>query len=266
MRLRPLVLLVAGCLISSTGAFAGTLTAASWVTDLGFAGLGPPASLVPVPIVASGTSTATSVAVSLSVPSFSTGIFLPKGATGAIDLHFKFTVGGVQALTASPHMALAVPGVAGTVVVMTAQHTSKGANASMYAIGSNTLVNVPLSFGVKGQYIAPPFVVIGQTHYMTVDFYGWTAGTVAVSGLTSMYLPASSPTPTAMGSFALSAMGGGTVTLVSPTKVSIDGPLAQRRAASFTTLHLVFVPEPGASLLLVAAGMSLALVARRRPD
>ena len=91
--------------ILSTGAHAGTLTSATWVTDLGFTGLGPPASLVAVPISASGTSTATSVSLSLSVPPFSTGIFLPKGPYGAVDLHFKFTVGGVQAVTATPSMA-----------------------------------------------------------------------------------------------------------------------------------------------------------------
>jgi hypothetical protein len=265
MRFRFLVLVTVVCWVGSTGARAGTLTSATWVTDLGFTGLRPPGSLVAVPIAASGTSTATSVAVSLSVPQFSTGIFLPKGPSDLVDLHFKFSIGGVQAITATPNMALAATGVPGTIIVMTANHVNVGVNASMYAIGVNTLVKVPLSVGVKGQFVSGPFYIVGATHFMTVDFYGWTVGPVGIPGLTNRYLPAETPTVTAMGSFALSGMGGGTVMLVSPTKVSIDGPLAQRRSASFTTLKLTFVPEPSVLLLLAAAGASLALVWRRRP-
>jgi hypothetical protein len=66
-----------------------------------------------------------------------------------------------------------------------------------------------------------------------------------------------------MGSFNLTAKGGGTVTLVSPSKISIDGSIAQRRTASFTTLVLTFVPEPGALLLLAGAALFLARFVRR---
>ena len=45
-------------------------------------------------------------------------------------------------------------------------------------------------------------------------------------------------------------------TLVAPSKISVDGPAVQRRTASFATLHMVFVPEPGALLLLAAAGLA----------
>jgi hypothetical protein len=45
-----------------------------------------------------------------------------------------------------------------------------------------------------------------------------------------------------------------------------DGPLAQRRAASFTTLRLTFVPEPEMALLLLAAAAGVAMVTRRRND
>jgi hypothetical protein len=67
-----------------------------------------------------------------------------------------------------------------------------------------------------------------------------------------------------MGSFALGAMGSGMVTLVAPTRLSIDGTLAQRRSVDFTKLTLTFVPEPGALLLLAAFAASLAVVARGR--
>jgi hypothetical protein len=68
----------------------------------------------------------------------------------------------------------------------------------------------------------------------------------------------------AAGSFNLNAQGGGTVTLVSPSKISIDGALAQRRTASFTALVMTFVPEPGTLLLLGGAALALALGGRRR--
>jgi hypothetical protein len=67
-----------------------------------------------------------------------------------------------------------------------------------------------------------------------------------------------------MGSFNLTPLGGGTVTLVAPSKISIDGPFAQRRTANFTTLSLSFVPEPGTLLLSAAGGVALVLLGRRR--
>ena len=68
-----------------------------------------------------------------------------------------------------------------------------------------------------------------------------------------------------MGSFDLTANGGGTVTLVAPSKITIDGRLLQRRSASFATLKLTFVPEPGALLLLGGAALALVLRARGAP-
>ena len=67
-----------------------------------------------------------------------------------------------------------------------------------------------------------------------------------------------------MGSFMLTAGGGGTVSLVAPSKISIDGPLAQRRTASFTTLKLSYAPEPSTLLLLGAGVVGLALVGSRK--
>ena len=60
-------------------------------------------------------------------------------------------------------------------------------------------------------------------------------------------------------------MGGGTVTLVSPSKISIDtnaGNLGQRRTVSFSKLTLSFIPDapvPEPSTLLLLAGAVLAL-------
>jgi hypothetical protein len=68
-------------------------------------------------------------------------------------------------------------------------------------------------------------------------------GSAAQAGLTSKYAPLPTPSVVAMGSI-VSAGGLRTVTLVAPSKISIDGPLSQRRTASFTTLRLTFLPEP----------------------
>ena len=54
------------------------------------------------------------------------------------------------------------------------------------------------------------------------------------------------------------------VTLVSPSRVDIDGPLAVRRTAAFTTLVLNFVPEPGTLLLLGAGALGLVLMGSRK--
>jgi hypothetical protein len=76
------------------------------------------------------------------------------------------------------------------------------------------------------------------------------------------------PNVVAMGSFNLNGAGGGTVTLVSPSKILIDGPAAQRRTAGFTTLKLSFVgsvvPEPSTLLLLGAGVVGLVLVGSRK--
>ena len=71
---------------------------------------------------------------------------------------------------------------------------------------------------------------------------------------------------------ALVAVGSVALTLVAPSRISIDGPLAQRRTASFTSLKLDFpnelgvvhgTPEPGTWLLL-GAGVAGLLLAQRR--
>ena len=66
-------------------------------------------------------------------------------------------------------------------------------------------------------------------------------------------------------SFDLTAMGGGSVLLVAPTRLSIDGGVAQQRTLAVTTLKLSFVPEPGAWLLLAAGALALGRVRGFRP-
>jgi PEP-CTERM motif len=259
MRNRLFLCLVAAAGLIAASAQAGTLTNATWlqVTQ------GAPMSRTTAQLGATGTSTASSISVNLAYPQFTFSLFVPKTSMGVLDLHIKITQGGPQAITATPLMANGTPGIPGTVVVMTANHVAKGVNQSMFNVGVNTLVAVPVSIGKAGTFVGS-FIVLGITHTITVDFFAWTPGMQTFVGLTSKGVAL--PTVMAVGSFNLTAGGGGTVTLVSPTKVDIDGSLAQRRTASFTTLKLTFagVPEPGTLLLLGAGALGLALVGSRK--
>jgi len=249
-------------------AHAGTLTSATWfqVTEGRLRGVGViggiPMTRTGAQLGAAGTSTATSIAVTLSYPAFASTLFVPKTASGTADLALQVTQGGPQAITATPSMAGGTPGIPGTVVVMSALHAGKGVNQSMFMIGSVTFLKVPLSHGAADQFAGTFIVFPGIIHALTLDFIGWTPHTLVFTGLTSDSQPL--PDVTAMGSFALTSMGGGTVTLVSPSKISIDGVVAQRRTVAVTTLVLSFVPEPGTLLLLGGAGLALLLGGRRR--
>ncbi len=258
-----LSLLAAAALVAASAAQAGTLTSATWVQTT----QGVVLDRTTAQLGATGSSTGSAIAVSLSYPAFSIQFFVPKDPiTGVLDLHIKLTQGGPQAITATPSMAKGTPGIPGTVIVMTAAHVGKGANQSMYNVGINTLVAVPASIGKAGVFTGY-FTVLGAPHTITVDFFAWTPHTQTFTGLTNKGVAA--PNVVAMGSFNLTASGGGTVTLVSPSKVSINGALAQRRNASFTSLIMSFsggthAPEPGTLLLLGAGAAGLLLVGSRK--
>jgi hypothetical protein len=244
-------------LLAATAASAGTLTNATWfqVTQ------GIPLTRTGGQIGITGTSTSTSIIANLSYPFTAVTLFVPKTPNGQVDLAIQATQGGPQQLTATANAALGTPGIAGNVLVMSAIHQLMGVNQSMFKIGTNTIVNVPVSVGKAGQFTGT-FVVIGVNHGITVDFYAWTPGTLVFTGLTSKYAP--TPDVTAAGSFNLNAGGGGTVTLVSPSKISIDGALAQQRTVGFTKLVMSFVPEPGTLLLLGAGALGLVLMGTRK--
>jgi hypothetical protein len=253
-----LSLLGAVALLAASAAQAGTLTSATWTqVTQGF-----PMTRTGGQIGITGAgSTGGSMSAALSYPAFATKFFIPKTANGVLDLAISITQGGPQALTAGPSMAGATMGVMGTVNVRTANHNTKGVNQSTFMTGINTLVMVPVSVGVGGQFTGS-FIVLGINHFITVDFYAWTPHTAVFAGLTTKFAPL--PTVTAAGSWNLTAMGGGTVTLVSPSKISIDCGLAQRRTAAFTELKMFFVPEPGTLLLIGAGALGLVLVGSRK--
>jgi hypothetical protein len=256
----PFSSLALALLLSAPG-HAGTLTSATWFQ---VARAGGGAIDVSIPMTrsfgqlgATGTSTAASVAVSLSYPAFATTVFVPGSI---VSFAVQVMQGGAQAITATPGMGGGTPGIPGTLVVMSAPHAAMGVNQSMILVGNNTVLRVPLRHGEAGIF-TNTFNALGAFHRITVEFYAWTPGTLVFSGLTTFGSPL--PDVVAMGSFDLTANGGGAVTLVAPSKVSIDGNLVGRRSASFATLKLSFVPEPGTLLLLGGAALALALRARR---
>jgi len=254
MRSRPLLSIVAGMLLLGAGASeAGVLTAATWLQVI----QGVPMTRTTAQLGVAGSSTAGSIGVSLSYPQFTTSFFVPKTVYGVLDLHIKVTQGGAQAITATPSMGNGSPGIDGMVTVRTFTHADAGANASMFMAGVILPgYPQPLSNGMAGQFTTTFFVI--ADHQLTIDFFAWTPHTLSFMDLTSF--GGALPDVVAMGSFDLTANGGGTVTLVSPSKLSINGSLGQRRTATFTTLELHFVPEPS-TLLLLAAG-ALGLVSR----
>jgi hypothetical protein len=244
-------------------AVAGTLTAATWTQVVS-----PPGGVVlsltrtGAQLGATGNSTASFISAGLSFPPFATSFFVPKTAMVVIDRHFYFSQGGAQLITATAGGAFGTPHVGGTVVVMDAVHTTMGANQSKFMVGANTLVSVPLGVGRAAQF-TQTFSVLGQLGTLTIHFYSWTPGTLTFTGLTYKLAPL--PDVVAMGSFDLTSHGGGSVTLVSPSRITVSSaPLFQNSILTLASLKLVFVPEPGTLLLLVGAGLALWGFDRRR--
>lgn len=205
--------------------------------------------------------------VSLTMPLFQMQVFTTGGA---INVGTMATLSGALTITGNGQSATATGGPVGRLTVGGAQHTM----ASMWNQPlMGTLVQIPLSFGKAGAR-SGSFTVLGSYHYFTVAFYGWTRGTTTFTGLTSAGQPL--PNGVAMGTSSVvpyvqgGTMGVRAITLVSPTKISVDGPSAQRRTVSFTSLRLGFhvdgigLPEPGTLLLLAAAALLLGVGRRPR--
>jgi hypothetical protein len=284
MRNRVFLPVLAFAALLAAQAEAGVLTAATWSQNLqGFdvtvtnAGatctdVGPdttnndksqpviPAACPTAGLGAAGSATATAYSVSLTLPLFSVQQF---DTGGSLTLATMATIAGAQAITGTIGGANVTMGIPGVVTVKVAAVNKKGVLAPQVT----TLAKVPLSVGKAGQVAGYFYVCCGVgSQYITVDFYGWTPGTQTFTGLSTK--GAALPDVKAQGSFNLTSMGGGTITLVSPSKVSIDGLAAQRRTASFTTLKLTYapdaVPEPSTLLLLGAGALGLVLVGSRK--
>jgi hypothetical protein len=289
MRSRLFLSLAAAALLVGSAAQAGPLVSVTWSQDLqgiaidvtgtdtnsdGVTDIGSGNCVDSLPthvqtvitcpgglVGASGTApNGTSYSVSLTMPLFSVNTFTTGGA---ININTMATFMGSASINGGISSASANQGIGGMVTVKVAGHAQKGVNASMQTAGMTTLVKLPLNIGAAGVQTGY-FTVLQNPHYITVDFYAWTPHTLTFTGLTSKFVALPTPTVIAMGSVNLTANGGGTVVLVSPSKINIDGPLAQRRTAGFTSLTLTYAPEPSTLLLLGAGVVGLVLVGSRK--
>jgi hypothetical protein len=207
------------------------------------------------------TIAATSYSVSLVMPLFSLNQFTTGGA---INIHTRATLEGPALIHGGYAGGVGDEGF-GMVTIRVASHVRKGVNASMQTGAKTTLLKLPLSSGVSARQTGY-FTILGIGHHVTMDFYGWTHRTRTFTGLTSKFAPLPTPTVSAMGALVLRPGNDNHfASLIAPSRISIDGPLAQRRTASFTTLHMLFhIPEPAVLLLLAAGAGGLALLGGRR--
>jgi hypothetical protein len=193
MRSRCFLSSLLACLLAAAPAGAGTLTSATWTQVVAPhpAALGVSATIIrtAAALGATGNSTATSIAVALSFPAFMTSFFGPPFTpSSGFYPHVRISQGGPQAITATAGAGAGAPGIPGTVVVMTAVHPDMGVKQSVFMVGFNTLVALPLSNGKAGQFTST-FVVLGHLLTVTVDFYIPTAATAPAAS--SSKLPGS---------------------------------------------------------------------------
>lgn len=214
----------------------------------------------------------TNVSVGLLLQLASDRVFAPTHPPFPFPMFFGAQLdGGALQIDATPGAALVIGGIDARLTASRAVHTK----ASM-TLGSK-LYAAPIQIGVTGD-LWGYFPILGVTHYATVDYYGWTLGTRTFTATRS---GVALPDVVVKGAWDLSPVnpvmdifgGAGTITLVAPTRITIDGPL-RHRTVSLTTLTLNFgsdgpyetipVPEARALLLLAAGGLVIACARRPR--
>lgn len=230
-------------------ASAGMLNSATWVSGIPIL---PSLPSVTVPVIGTGVSTASYASVGIFLPAFES---ITLTTSREVHVFARRTFSGSANITANPSMAGATGAIPGSISLRVGAHTM----LSSY-VPQTTIVKIPLQIGASGTR-TQTFFLLSSTHYVTVDFYAWTVGTRTFTGLTSRGSPL--PDAVGMGSFALTADGGGTITLVAPTRIHVLGGSGGRTIAGFDRLTLHFVPEPRALALLAMSVLALSALRRR---
>ncbi len=196
--------------------------------------------LPPIGVSGSGSGTSSTAGVTLSASVFSANTTVP--GTAFITAIQLTAVNGAGAFTgATLHGPMAVRG------------------AARLHNGGATAFTIPLTLsGTRGVGLggAPIHVGTGSTA-LTLSAGEWSTGLVQVTGIGT---PGSLRTVSLAGSDARTAMGAGTLTLVTPMRISTP---SLGSFAGFGVMRLTFVPEPSALATLLAAGVFALLGARR---
>jgi hypothetical protein len=196
--------------------------------------------LPPISVTGSGTGTSSASGVTLSASVFSANSTFP--GTAFITEVQLTALNGAGAFTgATLHGPMAVRG-----------------NARLRN-GGVTAFTIPLTLsGTRGVGLGGAPIQVGAgTTALTLSAGTWSTGLVQVTGVGT---PGSLRTVSLAGSDARTAQGAGTLTLVTPMRISTP---TLGSFAGFGVLVLTFVPEPSALALLLAASACALLGAHR---
>ncbi len=194
--------------------------------------------LPPIGIAVAGTGTSTTGAVTVSASAFATA-----GATVAGTTPFVTKV------------ILTATNAAGSFNGPTLQGPMAVRGRVRLLNGGLTAFSIPLTLnGTRGVGLGGAPI---QTSTLAITGGSWSAGLVQITGLGT---PGRLYTASLAGSDQRTAMGAGTLTLVTPIRIRST---ALGAIGAFGVLQLSFVPEPSAAALLLGAGAA-ALVGVRR--
>jgi hypothetical protein len=224
---------LAGALLAfASSASAGTLSGSLTILLGG---------LPPLGVTASGTGTSSGSGVTVDASVFATTGASVPGTTPFVTRVILTAANGPGAFTGLP--------LEGAMAV--------GGRARLMA-GGFTAFSIPLTVnGTRGVGLGGAAIQSG-TPASSLSLLGgtWTTGWVTITGVG----PSSNLSAALAGSDARTANGLGTLTLVTPIRIS-HSQLGS--VAAFGVLQLTFAPEPGAAALLLAAAALLGLGARR---
>jgi hypothetical protein len=225
--------LASALLALASGGSAGTLTGSLSILVGG---------LPPLGVSASGTGTSTTGGVTLPASVFATTGASVPGTTPFVTRVIVTAANRAGAFTGTPlHGAM---GVQGRVRLLR---------------GGFTAFSIPLTAsGTRGVGLGGAPIQSGTSaSLLSIAGGSWTTGPVTLTGIGAA---SNLRTVALTGSDQRTAMGAGTLTLVTPIRITHS---ALGSVAAFGVLQLTFAPEPGAAVLLLAAGALLVLGVRR---